>query len=1671
MKKLVSLNVLVNAIIVLVAIFAGFSFVSCDNEKVEGEAVQHSDTIRVLKGYKYETSLTHTWDSVYKIKVTDAMVSGLKIWRTEGGQKIEPALYDNSERPLMEAHSELAKEDYAITESQVNIKPTSSTLLRNQKVEKDGSTTELDTLRFWFEDGQILSVPVTITNKLVKLGDGSVFDFASLTLVKGEFAHLINHPKNDARTRGAAKTYVSAEYNTEYKTWLTLKETNIENPKTFVVPVYAYTDRRVLSDDAIDKIIVENQNRVWLDTLTERCSFDRVTVYKSGDRTSETKEIVLKHLFKGIEPYDKFVSNFDYSFTGSNGIAGGSEASRESGVENWSVWGKTDKYSANVENGVSADKIVTDYSLYHERCIYKDDSITVEFPYVAPEVQEIQTVIASATSDKAQYKKAQVKNFIGTSYLGGNQGLNELVNLYMASKDIIGYDIINPKIVVLKDSVVADLDFVTKYEDGTEIKVHDHFNGPRSLKCNTNWESIQEILSQLTDTTAVVNMSGSEGKQQGYWRYANETRNISTYAHLYNGEAKLNGWTSVVPNKISYVREGKSYSFDVLPYSVKEQGAALNLRGKEGGFTVYDYTDLIEENYGGYIQNSTAPGVLKIADDVITGYEIRNKLLTITPENVTASLDFVTIFSNGHEDVEKVSKDFPRSLVCTTDWKASEKNAEQTTAQPNATVSASQNMTDDEWSWVNQTRSISATVTLNGSTQYNGWTAVDPNNIKFTRNGVTADFGTIAHKTAKVVDNVTLSSTEGLTETYKYDNTISVSYGDNMQNTTAPGTITVNKDKEVTGHEFRNKSLVITKSDVTASLTYVTKYNDGSEDTESVSKSFPRTLNCYTNWTVNESNASVLTSDANVMLKGRENMTDGNWKYNNETRNITTTAQLQSSNQTNGWNAMDPNNIKYTRDGETCDFGTINFAAEEAGHHVEVVDDTATLTTYSYSDDVTVTFGDNVQTISAPGTINVGKAKTIVGYEIRNKLLTISNENVSAVCDFVTLWSDGSEDSERVAKDFPRSLVCTTDWKATEKNAEQTTAQPNATVSASQNMTDDEWSWVNQTRSISATVTLNGSTQYNGWTAVDPNNIKFTRNGVTADFGTIAHKTAKVVDNVTLSSTEGLTETYKYDNTISVSYGDNMQNTTAPGTITVNKDKEVTGHEFRNKSLVITKSDVTASLTYVTKYNDGSEDTESVSKSFPRTLNCYTNWTVNESNASVLTSDASVSLKSSESKKDGDWSYTAEKRDITTTAQLQNSNQINGWNALDPNNIKYTRDGETCDFGAINFSAAESGQTVNVTSDTATLTTYSYSDDVTITFGDNVQTISAPGTINVAKAKTIVGYEITNQTLTVNQNDVTASLTFITKWSDGSEDSENISKVFARNFQVLTNWSSEEDNANQSTGSASVTLKNTENKTDGDWSYARETRGISTTATLNGSSQNNGWESIDPNNIVFSRNGKTHDFGAISFSANETGASVNKKSETSELTVYDYTDNISVSFGSNSFASSAPGQIKVAAPWNPDFDHGKFTGCVFTTARNEQRNTWVYIASIHFEKGTLPVVIRQDASKPEVNEAYFETNTDSRLNSGTWIPSWGKWINTIATDSPDLMQWDTTEGANADNMAYPTATAWGWDYGYTVSGHPSVTTDKFSASISNDGYVLTIYKGSNVFATYKAAKH
>lgn len=150
---------------------------------------------------------------------------------------------------------------------------------------------------------------------------------------------------------------------------------------------------------------------------------------------------------------------------------------------------------------------------------------------------------------------------------------------------------------------------------------------------------------------------------------------------------------------------------------------------------------------------------------------------------------------------------------------------------------------------------------------------------------------------------------------------------------------------------------------------------------------------------------------------------------------------------------------------------------------------------------------------------------------------------------------------------------------------------------------------------------------------------------------------------------------------------------------------------------------------------------------------------------------------------------------------------------------------------------------------------------------------------------------------------------------------------------------------------------------------------------------------------------------------------------------------------------------------------GKFINIKQSTARNETRQTYVYIISLHFENGYLPIIVKQN-SEIINDQNYFEEINDNRINSATWIPSWNKWINTITYDSPDVMQWDTVDEANADNIAYPIAMSWNWDRGRLVNGHSSVTTERFIFEQTN-GYlrILDSYNNNVEILRFKFKKN
>ena len=136
---------------------------------------------------------------------------------------------------------------------------------------------------------------------------------------------------------------------------------------------------------------------------------------------------------------------------------------------------------------------------------------------------------------------------------------------------------------------------------------------------------------------------------------------------------------------------------------------------------------------------------------------------------------------------------------------------------------------------------------------------------------------------------------------------------------------------------------------------------------------------------------------------------------------------------------------------------------------------------------------------------------------------------------------------------------------------------------------------------------------------------------------------------------------------------------------------------------------------------------------------------------------------------------------------------------------------------------------------------------------------------------------------------------------------------------------------------------------------------------------------------------------------------------------------------------------------NTSYDFPKEWGRVVsvrdTVGLNEKGTDWVYIWSIHFENGTLPVIVNKDTLDIVINKTLYESNIDTRFNSATFVKD--KWINSIATDESNYMLWVDVNGDVCNMLPYVTAAKWGWNNGVN-----SVHTNKFIFENENGTLVV-----------------
>ena len=162
-------SIVKSLVIVVVSVFA---FSACTDEGAETSTYKVKENI--VRGTKYTNTLVHNIDST-KTDARDRMVATCTIETVENGNVVEGSTRKEVANPLMECSIFVTKDDYTITEEQINCNAISTNILRNQtsKSVANNGTEASDTVVVTISDGQIVKCPSTITS--YKTTDGHAF--------------------------------------------------------------------------------------------------------------------------------------------------------------------------------------------------------------------------------------------------------------------------------------------------------------------------------------------------------------------------------------------------------------------------------------------------------------------------------------------------------------------------------------------------------------------------------------------------------------------------------------------------------------------------------------------------------------------------------------------------------------------------------------------------------------------------------------------------------------------------------------------------------------------------------------------------------------------------------------------------------------------------------------------------------------------------------------------------------------------------------------------------------------------------------------------------------------------------------------------------------------------------------------------------------------------------------------------------------------------------------------------------------------------------------------------------------------------------------------------------------------------------------------------------------
>lgn len=320
----------------------------------------------------------------------------------------------------------------------------------------------------------------------------------------------------------------------------------------------------------------------------------------------------------------------------------------------------------------------------------------------------------------------------------------------------------------------------------------------------------------------------------------------------------------------------------------------------------------------------------------------------------------------------------------------------------------------------------------------------------------------------------------------------------------------------------------------------------------------------------------------------------------------------------------------------------------------------------------------------------------------------------------------------------------------------------------------------------------------------------------------------------------------------------------------------------------------------------------------------------------------------------------------------------------------------------------------------------------------------------VLQMKNTVTVTVGNYSFVTTNTANTASVTFV--GTDIEGNAKNISSrcVGPRSAEELTDWSTVEENNNQSTNGVRVETTTNEKKTMTDangvvWTYDLTTTIYVTTTTLNGSTQRNAVKVVESNNFVATYNGVKKEFGHINPSMTADRGQVSFAREASEGTVYNFVNIFTYSFNNNVRTLRPQGSIiveKAEETIVPTFPGvGLLQNANFTANLLEGYQAWGIGGAFNCTNGTVCVWTDKNVSKLNVFQSGL---VSSVYNSTCWSLKEKAYVPVQAKDASAMMTWNDSNGQAVNALSYSTAQTFHFN-----NNHNTVVNNRLKKTIEN----------------------